>query len=115
MAVEEAMREVDRGFRLEDQLTLTKMRRSSWVGLLERRGKLRLSDHTSTIGVVVTPSLWHAIEELVDAVKILVEQADRAEIERLYLARVGHERKPAEQASRELLALLQADAEGPGE
>lgn len=104
--VYEILEEVDRGFRLEDHINLTQVRRSSWIDILRERGKLQLSDRADTVAVVVTPEIWRGVEELVDLVHALVEQMEQREIEELWLERVNTDRKPADVAGMELLAVL---------
>lgn len=110
---QEVIEEIGRGFGLDDQLSLTTLRRSSWLNLLREHGKLRLSDHSATVAVVVTPDVWRQIEELAAAMKIMLDQSDQtedADLDRLWSHRVRHERRPAGGEAERLRALLEEDA-----
>lgn len=109
VSVQQAAKEVGRGFRIDDQVSLTALRRSAWLQQLAERGKLRLSDHATTVGVVVTPDVWRRVEELVDAVNVLLQRLEEEDIERLWQERAEHARRPADMEGGRLLALLGGD------
>jgi len=109
LSVQVAVEEVRRGFRVDDHVTLTTLRRSPWLGLLRERGKLQLTDHSETVGVVVSPETWRQVEVLADTVRSLLDQLEAQEVERLWSDRLIHARKPADLEGPRLLALLEQD------
>lgn len=106
MSAHEALEEVRQGFDLDDQVTLTQLRRSSWTKRLEVRGKLRLAGHNETIGVVLSPRLWRGVQDLADYAAALEEELERREIEALWGKRLEHERRPAGTEGSRLLEIL---------
>ena len=60
MSVKDALLEVQRGFALSDDVSLTQLRSSRWLGRLNKAHKLRLMSRNKTVGVVVEATVWEA-------------------------------------------------------
>ena len=108
MSVKEALLEVQRGFALSEDVSLTQMRSSEWVGRLNKAHKLRVMSRNRAIGVVVEPAIWEALQELAE------ELLEDAEIEEIWGERVDHERIPAREALPIIMQLLERHDRGTG-
>lgn len=101
MSVKDALLEVQRGFALSDDVSLTQLRSSQWLERLNKAHKLRLMWRNKAVGVVVEPSVWESMQVLAQA---LLEDAV---IEEVWGGRVDHERIPAREAAPLILKLLE--------
>lgn len=98
MSTEEVVRELERGFELDADVTVTELRTSAWMNHLEEKGKLRIRRHDNAIGVVMTPRLWEGVQTLAKRVQRLEEQLEEIEIQEKWGDRIEHERRPAPEA-----------------
>ena len=101
MSVKDALLEVQRGFALSDDVSLTQLRSSKWLGRLSQAHKLRLMWRNKAIGVVVEPAVWEAVQELVQ------DMLEDVVIEEIWGERIDHERIPASEAAPLIMQLLE--------
>lgn len=106
MSSVDALLEVQRGFDLDDDLSLTDLRSPGWLQKLHQTGKLRILQRNKTVGVLVEPAVWGALQDLVQ--DLLEDMA----IEERFGDRVKHERLPGSVAGSILLRLVQKDVTG---
>lgn len=103
VSVHDVLLEVERGFSLTGDVSLTELRSSRWIDRLHKLHKMRLLHRNRTVGVLVDPELWQALESIVrDMLEDMV-------VEEQWGHRLQHVRRSADVAGPELLRLLQAN------
>lgn len=103
MSARDALLEVGRGFGLADDVSLSELRSSAWLERLRKVHKMRLMSRSQTVGVVVDPAVWQALEAAVQDV------LEDMLIEEQWGDRVDHERRPASVAGPALMKALETD------
>jgi PHD/YefM family antitoxin component YafN of YafNO toxin-antitoxin module len=107
MSAGEAIRELRRGFALRDQVSLSELRGTGWRERLARARKLRLVDRNEPVGVLVSPELWEALEQVSAYLEQIEEELEEYEIGALWAHRLEHPRRPAVEEARRLQAMLE--------
>lgn len=106
MSLETVREEIRSGFRLDEQVSLTGLRRSEWRKKLATKGKLRVSDRDQVVGVLISPELWEGLTDLEQYLEELEDRIEQLEIERLWGHRVHHERQPGRIVAKRILEKL---------
>lgn len=103
MSVPDVLLEVQRGFSLTADVSLTELRSASWLDRLQKFHKIRLLHRNRTVGVVVDAELWQSLEVVV---RDMLEDTVIAE---QWGDRVDHQRRSAELSGPELVRLIEAN------
>ncbi len=103
LSVPDVLLEVQQGFRLAADVSLTELRSSRWLDRLRRFHKVRLLHRNQTVGVVVDAELWQSLESVVRDI------LEDTVVEEQWGNRLDHERRSADVAGPELLKLIEAN------